>query len=227
MSVTSLGDTWAALPVQFQFVVTAGCRTTEKESDQSCTMATDPPVVDPVSAAQREAFEEHGFVVLERLVTREFAAALCTRLDQLLLGHYDVPGGEPDKVPKLSRDTRCKPGKKPRPTVMQTPNRRTLQLINVWKADSLFRQLVLSPTLGRFVADLAGWSCGARVANDQVWAKPPGASALVFHRDSAYFDFAPPHVVTVWIALDDMTKEVGLGVTRLNARHPERGGSPR
>ena len=32
---------------------------------------------------------------------------------------------------------------------------------------------------------------------DQVWAKPPGAPPLVFHRDSPYFDFAPSDVVTV------------------------------
>lgn len=36
-----------------------------------------------------------------------------------------------------------------------------------------------------------------------------GASALVFHRDSPYFDFEPANVITVWIALDDMTNEVG------------------
>jgi ectoine hydroxylase-related dioxygenase (phytanoyl-CoA dioxygenase family) len=42
----------------------------------------------------------------------------------------------------------------------------------------------------------------------QVWAKPPGASPLVFHRDSAYFDFEPfNQVVTVWVALDDMTDQ--------------------
>ena len=42
-----------------------------------------------------------------------------------------------------------------------------------------------------------------------MWAKPPGAAALTFHRDSAYFDFVPSDVVTVWIALDDMDPELG------------------
>ena len=36
-----------------------------------------------------------------------------------------------------------------------------------------------------------------------------GAPPLVFHRDSPYFDFHPSHVVTVWVALDEMHPELG------------------
>lgn len=59
------------------------------------------------------------------------------------------------------------------------------------------------------VAELAGWEHGARLAQDQVWAKPPGAPPLVFHRDSPYFMFDPPDVLTVWFALDDMHPTLG------------------
>lgn len=83
------------------------------------------------------------------------------------------------------------------------PSKRTLQVINIWKSDEAFKSLVHSKRLGKLVAKLAGWP-GARVANDQVWAKPPGASPLTFHRDTTYFDFAPNEIVTVWIALDDV-----------------------
>ena len=88
-------------------------------------------------------------------------------------------------------------------------NVRVLQVINVHKSDRLFRKLAISPQLGKVVAELAGWKQGARLAQDQVWAKPPGAAPLVFHRDSPYFMFTPNDVVTVWIALDDMDKEIG------------------
>jgi hypothetical protein len=47
-----------------------------------------------------------------------------------------------------------------------------------------------SPSLARLVAQLGGWR-GARVANDQIWAKPPGAAPITFHRDSTYH---PPHL---------------------------------
>jgi len=82
-------------------------------------------------------------------------------------------------------------------------------VINVHKSDQLFRALATSKQLGKLVAELAGWECGARLAQDQVWAKPPGAPPLVFHRDSPYFMFTPSDVVTVWVALDDMDEELG------------------
>jgi ectoine hydroxylase-related dioxygenase (phytanoyl-CoA dioxygenase family) len=63
--------------------------------------------------------------------------------------------------------------------------------------------------LGKLAAELAGWKQGARLAQDQVWAKPPGGKPLAFHQDSPYFMFSPPDVVTVWIALDDMSEELG------------------
>eukprot|EP00978_Attheya_sp_CCMP212_P013492 scaffold33916_cov51-Attheya_sp.AAC.4 len=89
---------------------------------------------------------------------------------------------------------------------------RVLQIINVHKSDRLFRELVTAESLGRVVSELTGWPHGARLAQDQVWAKyvrPPGASPLVFHRDSPYFMFTPDDVVTVWIALDQMDSELG------------------
>eukprot|EP00980_Cylindrotheca_fusiformis_P018674 scaffold6219_cov146-Cylindrotheca_fusiformis.AAC.9 len=88
-------------------------------------------------------------------------------------------------------------------------NVKVLQIINIHKADSLFRKLETNRMLGNIVAQLAGWEQGARLAQDQVWAKPPGAPPLVFHRDSPYFMFEPANVVTVWLALDDMDEELG------------------
>jgi phytanoyl-CoA hydroxylase len=88
-------------------------------------------------------------------------------------------------------------------------NVKVMQLINVHKADCLFRSLACNAQLGQVVAQLAQWSSGTRLCQDQVWAKPPGAPALTFHRDSPYFMFTPSDIVTVWIALDDMDETVG------------------
>lgn len=92
-------------------------------------------------------------------------------------------------------------------------NVKVLQVINVHKSDVLFRSLATSWQLGHVVAHLAGWNTamfgGTRLGQDQIWAKPPGSPPLVFHRDSPYFMFAPSHVVTVWVALDDMDAELG------------------
>jgi hypothetical protein len=62
-------------------------------------------------------------------------------------------------------ESRSKKGKVPPP--LGGPNSKTFQIINIWKSDSSFQQLVLSSSLGEAVAKLGGWE-GARVANDQV-----------------------------------------------------------
>eukprot|EP00501_MAST-03F_sp_TOSAG23-6_P001856 GSMAST32.ASY1.ANO1.1934.1 assembled CDS len=151
------------------------------------------------------AFQKRGFISIDQLVEPTFAEELNVRLERVLRGEYDT-GITPDKIPK-----RIKPGNNGVLGFSGNPIKRTLQIINIWKSDSTFAKLVLSPTLGQIVATLGGWKYGARIAQDQVWAKPPGASSLVFHRDSPYFDFCPNDVITVWIALDDMTQKPSIG----------------
>ena len=118
-----------------------------------------------------DTFRHDGFVRINRLVSLEYASLLARRLDCVLQGEYDT-GLPPDKRPKGTA------------TMGQTVDRRctrTLHLINVWKSDSFFARLARSPALGELVAKLAGWSEGTRLAQDQVWAKPPGSPPIVFH----------------------------------------------
>ena len=62
--------------------------------------------------------------------------------------------------------------------------------------------LVLRAEIGRLSAQLAGWP-GARIAQDNVIWKPPGAKALGFHQDDSYTHWiVPSHMVTCWMALD-------------------------
>lgn len=168
-----------------------------------------------------DAFQKDGFVVFPDVASPEAVEALNDHLEDVLRGKYDR-GHKPDKVPRLLK------GVKPCPLSDQADSRskkrssvgslgfsgnlqnvKVLQIINIHKADSMFRKLETHPRLGRLVAQLAGWEAGARLAQDQVWAKPPGAPPLVFHRDSPYFMFQPDDVVTVWFALDDMDEELG------------------
>jgi ectoine hydroxylase-related dioxygenase (phytanoyl-CoA dioxygenase family) len=150
--------------------------------------------------------------------------ALNDRLEDVLRGIYDR-GRKPDKVPRLLKGPKppvdwnaansaisSKKGSSSIGPIGFNGNRqnvKVLQIINIHKADSLFRKLETNGTLAKVVAQLAGWKMGARLAQDQVWAKSPGAPPLVFHRDSPYFMFEPPDVVTVWCALDDMDADVG------------------
>lgn len=164
------------------------------------------PVTEIHAIGLRSKFQELGFVIMDDLLSTATCRSLTERLEAVLRGKYDL-GQPPDKAPKLLPPVSSKPGK-PSPKPLGGLSKDTLQLINIWKSDSLFRDVVCSAHLGRVVAELGGWS-GARVANDQVWAKPAGAGPLTFHRDSAYFDFTPSDVITVWFALDDMHPDLG------------------
>ena len=54
-----------------------------------------------------------------------------------------------------------------------------------------------------------GWP-GARINQDNVLWKPPGAKPLGFHQDDAYQDWIdPPAMVTCWMAMDDTSPEGG------------------
>ena len=179
----------------------------------------------------KQSFACHGFAVFPNVLNRLLVDALNDRLEDVLRGRYDR-NNKPDKTPKLlkneypnkhakktatssssdsSRDNTSNETTSKTISYAQGPlgfsgnlqNVKVLQIINIHKADSLFRQLAVSPVLGQVVGELAGWT-GTRLAQDQVWAKPPGAAPLTFHRDSPYFMFTPADVVTVWVALDDM-----------------------
>jgi hypothetical protein len=85
----------------------------------------------------------------------------------------------------------------------------TRQICNGWKSDYTVAGLVLRAEVGRLCAQLAGWP-GARLAQDNVIWKPPGARPLGFHQDDSYNGWIdPPHMLTCWIALDDTSAAGG------------------
>jgi ectoine hydroxylase-related dioxygenase (phytanoyl-CoA dioxygenase family) len=199
----------------------------------------DPSKLPIVPQHVRESFSEDGFVVVENVLSQEHVNTLNDRLEDILRGTYDrgkAPDKTPrllkaakiqsscnDKCDNLRKITataaepsgtkktkkKLAPAAGPLGFSGNLQNVKVLQVINVHKADAAFRQFACSMALGKVVAELAGWKDGARLAQDQVWAKPPGAPPLVFHRDAPYFMFEPASVVTVWLALDDMDAELG------------------
>lgn len=156
--------------------------------------SSDPCIIPEVDQEMVSLFQERGFVVHDSVVSRDTCQDMHAAINDILRGEYNT-GQSPDKAVKKKVDCFQK-------------GKEVIHCINVWKSDWRIQKVVLSRTLGRMVAHLAGWQ-GARVAEDQLWVKPPGSKPLVFHRDSPYFDFVPAHVVTVWFALEDMSTALG------------------
>lgn len=91
-----------------------------------------------------------------------------------------------------------------------TARQKTIHLINIWQSNQLFKALVTSTVLGAAVVKLMGWeSCGCRVAQDQVWIKPPFSGPLSYHRDTPYIDFDPKEVCTAWIPFGALNEKCG------------------
>ena len=163
-----------------------------------------------LSDAERERFDDDGFVVLEHIIDRAKLPALRRAFDDLFEGRFET-GVRPDEVNWQQADGD--------PT-------RTRQICNGWKANRDIAAIVLDESIARTIATLAGWP-GVRIMQDNVIWKPPQAKSLGFHQDSAYLAwFTPSDLLTCWIALDDTTAaggtiEFARGSQHWQLREPE------
>ena len=138
-------------------------------------------------------FREDGFLVVDHLIEPAAAAAAADRFEPLFRGDFET-GLQPDEWNwRAGRDDEGL----------------TRQICNGWKADRRVARIVLRADIGRACARLMGWP-GARLYQDNVIWKPPGAKALGFHQDDSYITWIdPPSMVTCWIALDATTAAGG------------------
>jgi hypothetical protein len=85
----------------------------------------------------------------------------------------------------------------------------TRHMANAWKADLTVAKLALSESIGRFAADLCGWS-GTRLGQDTIWWKAPKTKPIAYHQDSSFMDFLEPSTtLTCWVTLDDTHPDAG------------------
>jgi len=147
----------------------------------------------PVPRPLLDRFDADGFAVVERLVAPERLGPLHDAFDRLFAGDF-ATGTPPDEV-NWQHGTGD-------PTL-------TRQICNAWKADPVVAEVVLDPGFGEDLARLAGWP-GARIIQDNVLWKPPGARSVGFHQDNGYLAwYTPQEMCTCWIALDDTSAEGG------------------
>lgn len=157
-----------------------------------------------------EAFHRDGFLIADSLLAVDRIGPLHERFDRLFRGEFET-GVRPDEV--NWQESWGDPGL-------------TRQICNGWKADRLVAEVVLSAELGRAISTLAGWP-GARLIQDNVLWKPPGAAALGFHRDNAYLAwYSPQEMLSCWIALDTTTAAGGTVEFAIGSHRWPIGNSP-
>ena len=136
-----------------------------------------------------QRFRRDGFLVVERLIEPEAAARLAARFEPLFRGEFET-----DLHPD---EWNWREGKDAADL--------TRQICNAWKSDREVARAVLHPRIGLWCARLSGWP-GARLNQDNVLWKPPGARPLAFHQDDSYQQWVvPPELCTCWMALDATT----------------------
>lgn len=122
-----------------------------------------------LDAEDRARFNRDGFVVVPDVLDAERIEAARARFPLLFRGEFET-GLQPDEWNwRKGRDA---------PDL-------TRQICNGWKADRTIAGLVLAEDVGRACAELRGWP-GARINQDNVIWKPPGAKPLGFHQDESY-----------------------------------------
>ena len=138
-------------------------------------------------------FANDGFLVIEDFIAADPVVQLADRFEGLFRGEFET-GIQPDEWNwREGRDS----------------DQLTRQICNGWKADSVIAATVLSAIVGEWCAELRGWP-GARINQDNVIWKPPGAKALGFHQDESYQSWiVPAEMMTCWITLDDTFAEQG------------------
>jgi len=142
------------------------------------------------SEEQVKKFHSDGFLIVPHFISKQLADRLIERVDPLFHGQFET-GHFPDEwhwrkgisFPDVTRE-----------------------ICNAWKSDLTIASVVLSSQIGKVICSLTNWS-GARIAQDDIWAKPPGGGKPIeYHTDTSYI---PWNEVTCWIALDDVSSATG------------------
>ncbi len=146
-----------------------------------------------ITAAQKDRFDQDGFVCIPGVLDADAIDRARARFPLLFAGEFET-GLQPDEWNwRTGRDDETL----------------TRQICNGWKADQTVASIVLREDVGRACAALRGWP-GARINQDNVIWKPPGAKPLGFHQDDSYQSWIVPNeMMTCWITLDDTTASGG------------------
>ena len=82
------------------------------------------------------------------------------------------------------------------------------QRINLWVDHGGMKELMLDARLGKMAAQLAQVD-GIRIWHDQALIKPAWGNPTAWHLDNPYWSFSSRDAISIWVALDDVTRDNG------------------
>ena len=150
-----------------------------------------------ITQAQIDAYQTHGFVVMDEFLTSEELETWRDAVDQAVRARKD----RKLVVEGTVNDDRWKDRGSFYDYVF-------VQRLNLWKDNPAVKELILDPRIGKMATELAQTD-GMRVWHDQALIKQPWANATAWHHDNPKWSFYSPDAISIWIALDDATAHNG------------------
>jgi phytanoyl-CoA hydroxylase len=148
-----------------------------------------------ISDEQVQQFDRDGFLIVDRVLEPEEVEVARAGMDRILAGEYTG-----DRRPPALRS-------KPHPTFGNENT--TRWVLNGRLVDESVWSVVTSPEPARAAARLLQTE-SVSVIEDQLLDKPGGGAPVASHQDYRYWQFSTsPQMLTCWIALDDMSSEIG------------------
>ncbi|MEP7270004.1 MAG: phytanoyl-CoA dioxygenase family protein [Acidobacteriota bacterium] len=83
-----------------------------------------------------------------------------------------------------------------------------VQVENLWLRSTFAREFTFSRRFARMAAELLGVA-GVRLYHDQALYKEAGGGTTMWHQDQSYFPLKTDNVVTIWIPLQETSREMG------------------
>lgn len=150
------------------------------------------PLLPEADAAGKIAgFAEDGFLIVEGALAPAWTARLSKAAQAIFRGDYPterfpdaIMGMEGNRVEDAMRI-----------------------VTSAWKTHLDVARVILAAPFAEAACRIMGWS-GARLMGDNIWQKPPGCGAGVYHIDESIV-FKPREVITCWFALEAVDESVG------------------
>lgn len=145
-----------------------------------------------VTSDEIQFYQNNGYVIIE-----DFLSA-----DELETWRNHVEEAVTSRADRKLADGRMRDGDN------EYYDRVFTQRINLWTDHDGMRQLMLDSRLGKMAADLADVD-GIRIWHDQALIKPAWGNPTGWHLDNPYWSFSSRNAISLWVALDDVTKDNG------------------
>ncbi len=174
-------------------------------------LATPVQMVDPA-----ELYVEHGYVVVENLLSSDELAVLEAELLKLARGGY--PASQIKPVPDAVSD--------------KDALERILCIHMPHFVSSLIKDFTTHPVLADVLGQVVGahlrdghWDGGVKCMQSMFFAKPPGKPGQAWHQDESFIPTRDRSLCGAWIAIDEATVDNGClwvlpGSHRPGVLHP-------